>query len=203
VEYLTSKKVCLQLDIIEYSPGDQAPMYDLIIGKQTMQMVLVAMASAEKAAAAMAVNIIDCEALWRWSMVAAVMAVIVASSGGHCRWQRWQSSLTATARADAGNGRQGHKGEGVPMARCHPTATARARAMAAARETATARGTARAIARARVRARVSRQQQQLSTAAAAAAIPPPLLHCFPATRPSCQCCCYVIAEAVAGWVWMA
>jgi hypothetical protein len=36
VEYLASKKVCLQLDIVEYSPGDQAPMYDLIIGKQTM-----------------------------------------------------------------------------------------------------------------------------------------------------------------------
>jgi hypothetical protein len=36
VEYLASKKVHLQLDIVEYSPGDQAPMYDLIIGKQTM-----------------------------------------------------------------------------------------------------------------------------------------------------------------------
>jgi hypothetical protein len=35
-EYLASKKVCLQPDILEYSPGDQAPMYDLIIGKQTM-----------------------------------------------------------------------------------------------------------------------------------------------------------------------
>ncbi len=31
-----SKKVCLQPDIVEHSPGDQAPMYDLIIGKQTM-----------------------------------------------------------------------------------------------------------------------------------------------------------------------
>jgi hypothetical protein len=38
VEYLASKKVCLQPDIVEYSPGDQAPMYDLIIGKQTMHM---------------------------------------------------------------------------------------------------------------------------------------------------------------------
>jgi hypothetical protein len=28
VDYLASKKVCLQLDIVEYSPGDQAPMYD-------------------------------------------------------------------------------------------------------------------------------------------------------------------------------
>jgi hypothetical protein len=36
VEYLASKKVYLQPDIVEYSPGDQAPMYDLIIGKQTM-----------------------------------------------------------------------------------------------------------------------------------------------------------------------
>jgi hypothetical protein len=36
VEYLASKKVRLQPDIAEYSPGDQAPMYDLIIGKQTM-----------------------------------------------------------------------------------------------------------------------------------------------------------------------
>jgi hypothetical protein len=35
VEYSASKKVCLQPDIVEYSPGDQAPMYDLIIGKQT------------------------------------------------------------------------------------------------------------------------------------------------------------------------
>jgi hypothetical protein len=36
VECFTSKKVCLQQDIIEYSPGDQALMYDLIIGKQTL-----------------------------------------------------------------------------------------------------------------------------------------------------------------------
>jgi hypothetical protein len=36
VEYSASKKVRLQWDIVEYSPGDQAPMYDLIIGKQTM-----------------------------------------------------------------------------------------------------------------------------------------------------------------------
>ena len=33
---MANKKVCLQPDIVEYSPGDQAPMYDLIIGKQTM-----------------------------------------------------------------------------------------------------------------------------------------------------------------------
>jgi hypothetical protein len=36
VEYSASKKVRLQPDIIEYIPGDQAPMYDLIMGKQTM-----------------------------------------------------------------------------------------------------------------------------------------------------------------------
>jgi hypothetical protein len=36
VEYKANKKVRLQLDIVEYSLGDQAPMYDLIIGKQTM-----------------------------------------------------------------------------------------------------------------------------------------------------------------------
>jgi hypothetical protein len=36
VEYSSCKKVRLQLDIVEYSPIDQAPMYDLIIGKQTM-----------------------------------------------------------------------------------------------------------------------------------------------------------------------
>jgi hypothetical protein len=36
VEYSASKKVHLQPDIVEYSPGDQVPMYDLIIGKQTM-----------------------------------------------------------------------------------------------------------------------------------------------------------------------
>ncbi len=35
VEYSASKKVHLQPDIVEYSLGDQAPMYDLIIGKQT------------------------------------------------------------------------------------------------------------------------------------------------------------------------
>jgi hypothetical protein len=33
VKYSASKKVRLQPDIVEYSPGDQVPMYDLIIGK--------------------------------------------------------------------------------------------------------------------------------------------------------------------------
>jgi hypothetical protein len=37
VEYSARKKVCLQPDIVEYGPGDQASMYDLIIGKQTLQ----------------------------------------------------------------------------------------------------------------------------------------------------------------------
>jgi hypothetical protein len=36
VEYLASKKVRLQPHAVEYSPGNQAPMYDLIIGKLTM-----------------------------------------------------------------------------------------------------------------------------------------------------------------------
>jgi hypothetical protein len=36
VEYSTSKKVCLQLDIVEYDQRGQPPMYDLIIGKQTL-----------------------------------------------------------------------------------------------------------------------------------------------------------------------
>ncbi len=43
VEYLARKKVRLQQDIVEYSPGDQAPMYDLIIGKQTMHDLGVCM----------------------------------------------------------------------------------------------------------------------------------------------------------------
>jgi hypothetical protein len=38
VEYSASKKVHLQPDIVEYGPGDQVPMYDLIIGKQTMHI---------------------------------------------------------------------------------------------------------------------------------------------------------------------
>jgi hypothetical protein len=36
VEYSAGIKVRLQPDIVKYSPGEQAPMYDLIIGKQTM-----------------------------------------------------------------------------------------------------------------------------------------------------------------------
>ncbi len=48
VEYLASKKVCLLLDIVEYSPGDQAPMYDLTIGKQRMHNLGVKMDFQEK-----------------------------------------------------------------------------------------------------------------------------------------------------------
>ncbi len=47
-EYSASKKVCLQLDIVEYSPGDQAPTYDLIIGKQTMHNLGVKLDFQEK-----------------------------------------------------------------------------------------------------------------------------------------------------------
>jgi hypothetical protein len=48
VEYAASKKVRLQPDIVEYSPGDQAPMYDLIIGKQTMHNLGVKLSFQEK-----------------------------------------------------------------------------------------------------------------------------------------------------------
>jgi hypothetical protein len=48
VEFLASKKVHLQLDIVEYSPRDQAPMYDLIIGKQTMHNLGVELDFQEK-----------------------------------------------------------------------------------------------------------------------------------------------------------
>ncbi len=48
VEYYASKKVRLQPDIVEYSPGDQAPMYDLILGKQTMHNLEVKLDFQEK-----------------------------------------------------------------------------------------------------------------------------------------------------------
>jgi hypothetical protein len=48
VKYLASKKVCLQPDIVEYSSGDQAPIYDLIIGKQTMHDLGVVLDFKEK-----------------------------------------------------------------------------------------------------------------------------------------------------------
>ncbi len=48
VEYSASKKVRLQPDIVEYSPEEQAPMYDLIIGKQTMHNLGVKLDFQEK-----------------------------------------------------------------------------------------------------------------------------------------------------------
>jgi hypothetical protein len=39
VEYSISKKVHLQLDIIEYDLGEQAPMYNLIVGKQILHEI--------------------------------------------------------------------------------------------------------------------------------------------------------------------
>jgi hypothetical protein len=48
VEYSACKKVRLQLDIVEYSPGDQAPIYDLRIGKQTMHNLGVELDFQEK-----------------------------------------------------------------------------------------------------------------------------------------------------------
>jgi hypothetical protein len=48
VEYSAIKKVRLQPDIVEYSPGDQVPMYDLIIGKQTMHHLGVKLDFQEK-----------------------------------------------------------------------------------------------------------------------------------------------------------
>ncbi len=48
LEYLASKKVCLQPNIVEYSPGDQAPMYDLILGKHTMHDLGVVLDFKEK-----------------------------------------------------------------------------------------------------------------------------------------------------------
>ncbi len=48
VEYSASKKVRLHPDIVEYDTGDQAPMYDLIIGKQTMHNLGVVLDFKEK-----------------------------------------------------------------------------------------------------------------------------------------------------------
>ncbi len=48
VEYLASKRVCLQPDIVEYSPREQTPMYDLILGKQTMHNLGVKLNFQEK-----------------------------------------------------------------------------------------------------------------------------------------------------------
>jgi hypothetical protein len=48
LQYSNSKKVCLQPDIIEYNPGEQAPMYDLIINKQTLHDLGVVLDFKEK-----------------------------------------------------------------------------------------------------------------------------------------------------------
>jgi hypothetical protein len=48
VEYSASKKVRLQPDIVEYSPGDQSPIYDLMIGKLTMHNLGVKLDFQEK-----------------------------------------------------------------------------------------------------------------------------------------------------------
>ncbi len=48
MEYSANKKVRLQLDIVEYNPGEQAPMYDLIINKQTLQDLGVVLDFKEK-----------------------------------------------------------------------------------------------------------------------------------------------------------
>jgi hypothetical protein len=47
-EYSASKKVRLQLNIVEYSLEDKAQMYDLIIGKQTMHDLRVKLDFQEK-----------------------------------------------------------------------------------------------------------------------------------------------------------
>jgi hypothetical protein len=49
VEYSARKKVHIQPDIVEYSPGDQALMYDLVIGKQTMHNLGIVLDFQEKA----------------------------------------------------------------------------------------------------------------------------------------------------------
>jgi hypothetical protein len=48
VENSASKKVCLQPDFVEYSLGNQAPMYILIIGMQTMHNLWVKLDLQEK-----------------------------------------------------------------------------------------------------------------------------------------------------------
>jgi hypothetical protein len=48
VEFSARKKVRLQPDIVEYNPGDQTPMYDRIIGKQTMHNLGVKLDFQEK-----------------------------------------------------------------------------------------------------------------------------------------------------------
>ena len=48
VEYSASKKVHLRLDIVEYSKGGPPPLYDLIIGKQTLHDIRAVLDFIEK-----------------------------------------------------------------------------------------------------------------------------------------------------------
>jgi hypothetical protein len=48
VDYSTSKKIRLKPDIVEYNPGNGAPMYDLIIGKETLHELGVVLDFKEK-----------------------------------------------------------------------------------------------------------------------------------------------------------
>ncbi len=48
VEYSSSKKALLRPDIVEYNPGIDKPMYDLIIGKETMHNLGVVLDFKEK-----------------------------------------------------------------------------------------------------------------------------------------------------------
>jgi hypothetical protein len=48
VEYSASKKVCLCPDIVEYSKGGPPPLYNLIIGKQTLHDIGAVLDSKER-----------------------------------------------------------------------------------------------------------------------------------------------------------
>ena len=48
VDYSESKKIRLRPDIVEYSPGKMAPVYNLIIGKETMHELGVILDFKEK-----------------------------------------------------------------------------------------------------------------------------------------------------------
>jgi hypothetical protein len=48
VDYSESKRIRLRPDIVEYTPGESAPMYNLIIGKETMHELGVILDFKEK-----------------------------------------------------------------------------------------------------------------------------------------------------------
>ncbi len=98
----------------ERGERDERRLRGLTTRATTMRWIWLQWHLRKKVEAVMAVAIIDCAALWRWSMVAAAMAVIIAGSGSCCKWWQWGFLLMATARADMGKGGQGRKGEGVP-----------------------------------------------------------------------------------------